>query len=432
MDPLGRDCAGRSYLHRAASNGQTARVASLLQQEGTRLDLRDNLQRTPVFAAAKEGHWDIVWTLLSAGAPADPVGGESDGLLRLAVLQGEHAVPERLLAEGVPVDEPDPAGQNALSEAARAGDQAAVAMLLARGARLGERAVEKLVTDLVVAGDIGTLTLLCERGLSLKRRAIGGESLVDLAWERRDLRMATLLVEHDAPLQGAGSGGPSAAFQEWLPLLLDHATTGQLDGALERIMPSGDRAAAELLLEHGATGRWALVATALDGDLEGNAWLRERGVRHHAEALDELVPDASVELIAQALADGAKVGGLALRKETPMDRAIKRRSEDLVQLLADHGAAVPDQAVEAATSSRDLAWLGVLIDAGGEPDPVDLKDVVRADDAELLALLLSAGPLPVDAVQSLRRTARKYEVSSPVTALLDEAIQESRQARRGE
>ncbi len=440
LDIQGRDCGGRTYLHRAAAEDQTARVAALLQQDGIRVDLRDDRGRTPVLSAAAEGHWDIVWTLVDAGAPLTTprVGGPSESLLRLAVIQGDNNVLERILAEGVPVDEPDAVGNNALAEAVRAGNQPAVRMLLEHGARLGERVVDGLVEDIVVAGDVAMLALLCDRGLSLRRRAKGGQSLVDLAWARRDLPMATLLVEHRAHLRGTGADGVSVALQEalaandpqWLPLLLDYASAGVLDGALASALQSGDEALAEQLLKHGATGRKALIASALDGDLDRNAWLRARGVRYHAEALDDLVPDAGVEVVAQALADGAKVGGLALRKDRPMDHAIAHHSADLVLLLAEHGAAVPSRALEEAAEARDLAWVAVLVQAGGKPDPSDLRSVVRGDDAELLALLLSAGPVAVDALRALRRTARKRGVSSAVVVLLNDAMRESRRARR--
>lgn len=57
---------GRQEIHYAAVHGDALRVKQLLL-EGTEIDVRDNLQATPLILAAGNGRLDVVKILLEAG-----------------------------------------------------------------------------------------------------------------------------------------------------------------------------------------------------------------------------------------------------------------------------------------------------------------------------------------------------------------------------
>lgn len=59
---------GFAALHFAAVNGHGTLVDTLLKQESCKVDLLTKYQETALLLAAREGHWDIVQSLIKAGA----------------------------------------------------------------------------------------------------------------------------------------------------------------------------------------------------------------------------------------------------------------------------------------------------------------------------------------------------------------------------
>jgi TPR repeat protein len=97
--------------------------------------------KTPLPAAAKAGHLEMVKLLLDRGVQVDATGNDSQGkseatALNLAAQEGQTAVVQLLLERGARVDARDPDGETALHAAAQRGEVETMELLMARGANM--------------------------------------------------------------------------------------------------------------------------------------------------------------------------------------------------------------------------------------------------------------------------------------------------------
>lgn len=123
-----------SALCRAAWAGRCANVAALVTDPRAELDVRDSLDRTPLYLASLGGHADIVDLLLGRGADVR-VGVNP---LFAACASGSPGVVRTLLAAGCRHRDRNAAGDSPLHVAAQEGHAEVVAVLLGAGADAGE------------------------------------------------------------------------------------------------------------------------------------------------------------------------------------------------------------------------------------------------------------------------------------------------------
>ena len=115
------NAAGQSQLWIAASVGDVAKVRSLLAASGGALlvNLQANNGASPLYAACRQGHTDVVCALLSAGAKVGLQITNGFSPLHVACLQGPSEVVRTLLSAGAKVDLQSQEGGSPLSRPAR-------------------------------------------------------------------------------------------------------------------------------------------------------------------------------------------------------------------------------------------------------------------------------------------------------------------------
>jgi ankyrin repeat protein len=287
--------------------------------------------RSPLLAAATEGHAEIVEILLRHGADTEWRAADGERALvaatRTAYLGGRAETVRLLLDAGSPISSPDdPFGLTPLMRAARiGGDVAVVALLLERGADVrapshnGHTALHGAVED---AHGPEIARMLIEAGAEIDaQRTKGRDAPLHLAAARGSADVVALLIGRGARLELRNAAGSTplhlAAAQAAaanVDLLLaagadaaitDHAGRSVLDAAIEaNAGPERDRAIG--LIADRTQDRRRSFALAL--------WRGE-------EALAErLAGDADVSLARDYLGRSALAAAAGLPSEAWFDR----------------------------------------------------------------------------------------------------------------
>jgi ankyrin repeat protein len=128
--------SGKSPLHTAAISGDVAALRTLLDDECTQIDVRDDEGWTPLHDAARHGHLEIIRLLLDASVDIMARSTKGTTPLHKAGQGGQPEVVKVLLEAGAEVNAANAAGQTPLHYAASEGQVAAVRVLLQGRANL--------------------------------------------------------------------------------------------------------------------------------------------------------------------------------------------------------------------------------------------------------------------------------------------------------
>jgi len=172
-------------LHAAATNGDLGKVIQLLQK-GTPVNAHWVEGYTALHLAADEGHADVAFALIKAGANIRVKAGHfNETPLHTAALRGATEIVEALLKAGANVNALDNRKRMPLHYAASGyeGTLTAAKMLLKAGARVDARDEDR-DTPLAVAAlhqNLGVVYLLVGAGASLTKKNIYGQTPKDIA-----------------------------------------------------------------------------------------------------------------------------------------------------------------------------------------------------------------------------------------------------------
>ncbi len=140
-----KDELNRTPLFYAAMNGHE-RIAKMLLKKGAKVESRDSYSQTPWSWAAHNGHAGILELLLKNGAKHADMGNYLEStdlagrtLLMKAVVNGDEAVVKLLLENNADIESRDNNGWTALSHAASRGHEAVVKLLLENNADIESR-----------------------------------------------------------------------------------------------------------------------------------------------------------------------------------------------------------------------------------------------------------------------------------------------------
>ncbi|MEM1088872.1 MAG: ankyrin repeat domain-containing protein [Pseudomonadota bacterium] len=255
--------------------------------------------RTPLVAAARRGHWDVMFALLDAGARVDFHHHKDESALIAASGRAPAAVITELLARGADAGQQMNGDGTPLIAAARHGQAANVELLLAAGAdpNTWSNGDESALFHAAVGGHVEIVELLLDAGVDPSVTFDGDGTPLMLAIRHGHDDVANLLLKAGASVNEAVSGDGTA--------LIDAARRN-------------DVATASALLAAGAD-----VNQAVRGD--GNALINAARGGH-------------LELAALLMDAGAGVNAHVEGDDTPLINAVWSNNAALVGLLLERGA----------------------------------------------------------------------------------------------
>ncbi len=300
-------------IHTAAAAGDLNRVRTLLAEDPTLRDSRDDRDRTPLYHAAATGHVEIVTFLLDAGAEIESADGSGATPLIGAVL-GNHLPVVRILAE-----------RGADCTAAHNSYGPAIDIAFWVECRTGFS---------------GVTAYLIERGTPYDPTDGGIATWLNLASTFGNLHMARFALEHGADVNGVSTAEGQSELQfavrcgsvEIVRLYLEHgadvAASDAVDAPLLRtVVTNGVADIVQLLLEYGA--RFDFVDPA-----SGHTLLHLAAIRGY--------DDICILL----LTAGAEVDPTDTRHRTPLYYAVRYAHPSTTRLLLSRGASPLTGAVE--------------------------------------------------------------------------------------
>jgi ankyrin repeat protein/beta-lactamase regulating signal transducer with metallopeptidase domain len=196
----GKDDSKEERLYRASSRGDVEAVRELINTEKANVNAVLPGDGTPLIAASRRGHEDVVRVLLSSGAnPNLASPGDGNALIH-AARRGEIDIVRLLLDKGADPNASVAGDGNALIAAAHNGEPAVVRLLLDRGAKVNA-SVQGDGNALIAAAQEGELEiakLLIDRGADVNAYVEGDETPLINAAEQGELDIAKLLVDRGA------------------------------------------------------------------------------------------------------------------------------------------------------------------------------------------------------------------------------------------
>ena len=353
-DPNAARDSGETPLMRAASTGSVAAVAALLAV-GAAVDAADPAGgQTPLMLAASGRHPDVVAALIARGADVEARSRLGSTPLLFAAREGDLASVRRLVGAGADVDAALPDGTSALIVATVRGQVSVARFLLAAGAdpNAGPIAPSRRPAAAADATAVAAEAEAHRADYTALHWAAG-------AWQTELAGPNGIAVERDAEW-AAIRGVPAAGRLDLVDALL--AFGADPNAPLRRIPPRFGYS--QISYEHNKQGvnvyggATPLMLAAMAGDVEVMRRLAAGGAdpnlttndgttllmvaaglgRYEAENL--LTEARTIEAVRLALELDAAVNAVNDVGNTALHAAAHIKSEAIVQLLADRGAAI--------------------------------------------------------------------------------------------
>jgi len=188
-----------SSIHRAACVGDLDRVRTLLEQ-GTDIDLKDDLGWTPLYWAASMGQQEAGEFLLSKGAQADAKTNRERTPLHQAAYSGTLRLIELLVSKGAGVNVKDKRKNTPLHSAAAGGHAKIAELLIAKGANVKAKA-QNNSTPLhraAFGGHKDVVEILLVNGAETTVKDGRGRTPLQWAKQRGHTEIVELLKKHGA------------------------------------------------------------------------------------------------------------------------------------------------------------------------------------------------------------------------------------------
>jgi ankyrin len=353
------DATGDTILM-AAVRSENPEAVRLLIERGARVnDTEPGVKHTALMWAARLNQTDIMRLLLTAGASAEAATrvGPKPTARPQGAGGGSHGV--GIVRGGVPPQgeqQPAAGGMTPLLFAARDGNLDAAKLLVEAGARINAPDPNG-ITPLIMAitnTHVAVAQFLAEQGADVKMADWYGRTPLWAAVEMRNLDMRSEAIDNGVDRAAAlalianlidKGADVNARVKEFPPARRYLLSLGSLEWvdftgqtAFIRAAQSGDVAAMRLLLSKGADPK----ITTFNGT---NALMAAAGVNWVISQTYPHLPGSYLEAVKLCLELGFDINAVNQMGLAAVHGAANRGSDDIIELLAKHGAKldVPDK-----------------------------------------------------------------------------------------
>ncbi|XP_078418036.1 CARD- and ANK-domain containing inflammasome adapter protein [Cetorhinus maximus] len=365
----------KSFLHMAALRDES-KLAQIIVKYGAAVDTKDEKNRTPLFHAISQGHFNTVKVLLEAGAKVDV------DLIHAAFDSNDQFLIKLILEHGSEISSIVLA--NALFKAVQKNLSGTVGIIIEQGININTRNGMQY-TPLLLAAELGhaeSVKILINKGACLHERTPNMDSALHLAVQTGSLSVARLLIDQgmDANIIGSNNQTPLhvASFHNQRPMIETLIAGGSKVNAVtkEAVTPlhiasqRGNRDTAECLIQDKA---------------DVNAKDRYMKTPLHMAAV---VGDASIADL--LLSNQADPNAVNIQKKTPLHLAANEGHLDFVSLMLTRRAKFAAKDMDgntpmhyAASNSHNIVVKALLL--AGKNKNIDVKNVGRKTPLHLAA-----------------------------------------------
>ena len=376
---------------------------------------------TPLLAAAKNGHENVVELLLKSKANPNPANCRDTTPLFVAALGGYLNIVESLLSHGAVVNYRLPAlRSNALEAAARHGHEGVVQALLDAGAdpTYYNRKFRKGI-PIVEAALSGHATIV--RQLSPLSSAFGIQEAIIAAASEGHENVVRLLIEAKTDLELALSCAARVGAHDMVSRLIRKGASVNtstrvykgtrfyhMDGPLAAPLASAIRGGHELIMQgliaEGANYEHSMLSLAVE---HGHAHIVRCLIRQYpheqvilSESLVAAIQNNSKSIVELLLDNGADIEHEDSWDGRPLHVAVKSGNLDLLEFLVGRGADINSEeglekydlrcdALQSAASRGHSPMVRFLVEHGADPE------MYGCSQRNALQLAASGGHAPV-------------------------------------
>ena len=386
---------GRTELHKAAYLNQKNRLHVLIQQKKIDIDVRDNLNNTPLLTALKARNTESAKILLQNGAAPNVSNKFNESPLGVAITIPDNSLVKTLIEHGADLN--GSTKMNPALQVIMKNNPEALEILLTHGANPS--------------------IFIKQQGKNLFLAAIRSHSDVFDIFIKHGIKPNPKDFNHLIK-EAVENNNPDAA-EFFVKNGFDPGSHQYIDSILMRTTIKKSNDVLEVLLKHGA---------------DPNA--RSERYSYHAP-IHIAARKNNIQVVDLLLKYGADPNILTQNGSTPLLKALKAKNPQLTKKLLDHGADpnISDKAHETplhrASGRLDNGSLKLLLQYGANPNAktkageTPLMRATYADNHEAVDILISEGAL-VDSPNKHGITAIHNAINTKKTEVAIKMLQNSK------
>ncbi len=323
-------------IHKAAREGDLAKVKELAGKDPRLLQAKDENGRTPLHWAARGVHFEVIQYLVNEGSAIEATDAAGTMPLHSVASRGHLEACKWLVEKGAPVDVKNSEGVTPFAYAAAGGRREVVEFLLAHGANKADLEIRNawgrtpLCAVARDGGNAEAIKLLISLGANINAADSSGMTPIMLAAWRPYKEVVNVLLDAGADIPVNTPRGQQ--------LLADAASHG-LEKLFSRLVEKG--ASLNIPSDEGGT---LLHAAAEGGALAIVESLVSRGFDVNRKNSFGWVPlhlaaeQGHKDVISFLLQKGADINARNMLGQTPFNIAVEREDRNLVEILASQKA----------------------------------------------------------------------------------------------
>ncbi len=377
---------------------------AFLDAQRVRGDLPPWEDITPLMAAVRRGHVEVVRALLAAGADGNARDRSGATPLIVAILTGQRTLAGELIDAGVDVEARDKRGRSPLLVAVSLGARELVETLVGAGATVEDLGPADLV-GAAIRGDVDHIRRLLAEGVPVDSPNPSGQVALREAVAHGQMASVSALIEGGADLNAGNSWDRPLSRANYYNrpevakvLIRAGATLDRedLESELSTAEGNGRTEMAELL-----RGMTPSAAPTIVAAIEARDWplLRKLGTEAHPFRLSQEAHAAAeagdVDLLREILACGLEPDDAVDESSiTALEIAAAHGQAEAVRLLLERGANPKrknpqdgDTPIRCAARGGSLAAVRLLIDAGAKVTRGVYQDAAEAGNREVFRAL---------------------------------------------